>query len=49
VSEVSCRHSVTRSLINNGRHQEPAPLLGATVRFAPVTVAMEIRHGPVSP
>ncbi len=41
VSEVSRRHNITRSLIHNWRRQEAASLLGATVRFTPVTVATE--------
>jgi transposase len=41
VSEVSRRHNITRSLIHNWRRQEAAALLGATVRFTPVTVATE--------
>jgi transposase len=42
VSEVSRRHNLTRSLIHNWRRQEAASLLGATVRFTPVTVATEM-------
>ena len=42
MSEVSRRHNITRSLIHNWRRQEAASLLGATVRFTPVTVAREI-------
>jgi transposase len=42
VSEVSRRHNITRSLIHNWRRQEAASLLGATVRFTPVTVATEM-------
>ena len=42
VSDVSRRFGVTRSLIHNWRRQEAASLLGATVRFAPVTVASEL-------
>lgn len=42
VSEVSRRHNITRSLIHNWRRQEAAALLGATVRFTPVTVATEM-------
>jgi transposase len=41
VSEVSRRHQITRSLLHNWRRQEAASLLGATVRFTPVAVAME--------
>lgn len=41
VSEVSRRHDITRSLIHNWRRQEATSLLGATVRFTPVRVAME--------
>ena len=41
MSEVSRRHQITRSLIHNWRRQEAASLLGATVRFTPVAVAME--------
>jgi transposase len=41
VSDVSRRYNVTRSLIHNWRRQEAASLLGATVRFTPVTVARE--------
>ena len=42
MSEVSRRHNLTRSLIHNWRRQEAASLLGATVRFTPVTVATEM-------
>src|SRR5690349_1138093 len=42
VSEVALRHNITRSLIHNWRRQEAASLLGATVRFTPVTVATEM-------
>ena len=40
VSEVSRRHQITRSLIHNWRRQEAASLLGATVKFTPVRVAV---------
>ena len=39
VTEVSRRHDITRGLIHNWRREEAGSLLGATVRFAPVTVA----------
>lgn len=42
VSEVALRHNITRSLIHNWRRREAASLLGATVRFTPVTVATEM-------
>ena len=42
MSEVSRRHQITRSLIHNWRRQEAASLLGATVRFTPVTVVAEM-------
>ena len=41
VSEVSRRYGVGRSLIHNWRRQEAVAMLGATVRFAPVSVAPE--------
>lgn len=41
VSEVSRRHGIGRSLIHNWRRDEAASLLGATVRFTPVTVSPE--------
>lgn len=41
VSEVSRRYGIGRSLIHNWRRQEAVALLGATVRFAPVSVAPE--------
>lgn len=39
MTEVSRRHNITRGLIHNWRREEAGSLLGATVRFAPVTVA----------
>ena len=39
MTEVSRRHDITRGLIHNWRREEAGSLLGATVRFAPVTVA----------
>jgi transposase len=39
VTEVSRRHNITRGLIHNWRREEAGSLLGATVRFAPVTMA----------
>jgi transposase len=41
VSEVSRQYGVGRSLIHNWRRQEAVAMLGATVRFAPVSVAQE--------
>jgi len=41
VSEVSRRYGVGRSLIHNWRRQQAMAMLGATVRFAPVSVAPE--------
>ena len=41
VSEVSRQYGVGRSLIHNWRRQEAVAMLGATVRFAPVSVAPE--------
>jgi transposase len=38
VTEVARRHDITRGLIHNWRREEAASLLGATVRFAPVTM-----------
>jgi transposase-like protein len=38
VAEVSRRHQITRSLIHNWRRQEAASLLGATVKFTPVSL-----------
>jgi len=38
VTEVSRRHNITRGLIHNWRREEAGSLLGATVRFAPVTM-----------
>lgn len=53
VSEVSRRHDITRSLIHNWRRQEATSLLGATVRFTPVRVAMEpsrtVKTEPATP
>lgn len=49
VSEVSRRHNITRSLIHNWRRQEAASLLGATVRFTPVTVAREMPRAIEAP
>jgi transposase-like protein len=45
VSEVSRQYGVGRSLIHNWRRQEAVSVLGATVRFAPVTVEPERRRG----
>ncbi|MFY9343857.1 MAG: transposase [Planctomycetota bacterium] len=45
VSEVSRQYGVGRSLIHNWRRQEAVAVLGATVRFTPVTVAPERRPG----
>jgi transposase len=39
VTEVARRHDITRGLIHNWRREEAGSLLGATVRFAPVTMA----------
>ncbi len=39
VSEVARQYGVGRSLIYNWRRQEAVAVLGATIRFAPVTVA----------
>jgi len=47
VSEISRRHGIGRSLIHNWRREEAASLLGATVRFTPVTVSPE-RPEPAS-
>lgn len=41
VSEVSRQYGIGRSLIHNWRRQEAVAMLGATVRFAPVSVAPE--------
>ena len=41
VSEASRRYGIGRSLIHNWRRQEAVATLGATVRFAPVSVAPE--------
>ena len=49
MSEVSLRHNITRSLIHNWRRQEAASLLGATVRFTPVTVATEMPRAIEAP
>jgi transposase len=49
VSEVAQRHNITRSLIHNWRRQEAASLLGATVRFTPVTVATEMPRSIEAP
>ena len=49
VWEVSLRHNITRSLIYNWRRQEAASLLGATVRFTPVTVATEMPRAIEAP
>ena len=49
MSEVSRRHNITRSLIHNWRRQEAASLLGATVRFTPVTVAREMPRAIEAP
>jgi transposase len=38
VTDVAREYGITRSLIHNWRRQEAASLLGATVRFTPVTV-----------
>ena len=41
VSEVSRQYGVGRSLIHNWRRQQAVAMLGATVRFAAVSVAPE--------
>jgi transposase len=41
VSAVARHYGLTRSLIHNWRRQEAASLLGATVRFTPVTVGSQ--------
>lgn len=38
MTEVSRRHNITRGLIHNWRREAAGSLLGATVRFAPVTL-----------
>src|SRR5258708_2610396 len=45
VSEVSRQYGVGRSLIHNWRRQKAVSVLGATVRFTPVAVEPERRHG----
>jgi transposase len=45
VSEVSRQYGVGRSVIHNWRRQEALAVLGATVRFTPVTVEPERRPG----
>jgi transposase len=43
VSEVSRQCGIGRSLIHNWRRQDAVAVLGATVRFTPVTLAPERR------
>jgi transposase len=45
VSEVSRQYGVGRSVIHNWRRQEALAVLGATVRFTPVTVEPQRRRG----
>ena len=45
VSVVARQYGVGRSLIHNWRRQEAASVLGATVRFTPVTVEPQRRRG----
>jgi transposase len=45
VAEVARQYGVGRSLIHNWRRQEAVAVLGATVRFTPVTVEPERRPG----
>lgn len=48
MTEVAREYGITRSLIHNWRRQEAALLLGATVRFTPVTVAPAKEAMPVA-
>jgi transposase len=45
VAEVSRQYGVSRSLIHNWRRQKAVAVLGATVRFTPVTVTPERQAG----
>jgi transposase len=45
VSEVSRQYGVGRSVIHNWRRQDALAVLGATVRFTPVTVEPQRRPG----
>lgn len=45
VSEASRQYGVGRSVIHNWRRQEAVAVLGATVRFTPVTVEPQRRRG----
>jgi transposase len=45
VSEVSRQYGVGRSVIHNWRRQEALAVLGATVRFTPVTVEPQRQTG----
>jgi transposase len=44
VSDASRQYGVGRSLIHNWRRQEAVSVLGATVRFTPVTVEPQRRR-----